>query len=366
MQFAAPARRGCKVTEPAVEPHPQSWRYFIFRASIHRTLSRTPVPTALLRLVDMRVSPPPRSCRTMASLLGTTSSARSKSRSSRPRPRPRPRPRRPRPSRRTRPRPRRPRPWRHRRRGNALSASAPSPSSASPLRADSRRLRCPLTLCTLPLFGTRLGTLPRILPAHCVPPCAPDHACSAGRATCVPATWKQARSTRSRPTQARTSRLRPKLARLKAAPFRCSGCQSSWLPAWIRSGCRRRRCRHPHATLKSTPTHAPALPRWFRLPRHLPLSGSLHSAAPSLPERGPIRPSALTWMRAARRTVLSRRWERTTRRLRSSQPSQTVGTHAECCALVSDGHSRRRPRPVGQNHGACSPSLFATLNPSKL
>jgi len=222
VQPAAAARRGRhgrKVTEPAIEPHLSLGGTSSF-ALLHRTLSRTPVPVALLRLVDMRVSPPPCSCRTMASLLGTTSSARSKSRSSRPRPRPRPRPRRPRPSRRTRPRPRRPRPWRHRRRGNALSASAPSPSSALPLRADSQRLRCSSThtLCTLPVFGTRLGTLPRILPAHCVPPCAPDHACSAGRATCVPATWKQARSTRSRPTQARTSRLRPKLARLRAAP----------------------------------------------------------------------------------------------------------------------------------------------------
>ena len=164
MQPAAAARRGRhgrKVTEPAVEPHYQSGQYSTSSfARLHRTLSRNPVPTALLRLVAMRVSPPPRSCRTMASLLGTTSSARSKSRSSRPRPRPRPRRRRrPRPSRRTSPRPRRPRSWRHRRRGNALSASAPSPSSASPLRADSRRLRCPLTLCTLPVFGTRLGNL---------------------------------------------------------------------------------------------------------------------------------------------------------------------------------------------------------------
>ena len=153
MQPAAAARRGRhgrKVTEPAIEPHLSLGGTSSF-ALLHRTLSRTPVPVALLRLVDMRVSPPPCSCRTMASLLGTTSSARSKSRSSRPRPRPRPRPRRPRPSRRTRPRPRRPRPWRHRRRGNALSASAPSPSSASPLRADSRRLRCSSTrtLCTL-------------------------------------------------------------------------------------------------------------------------------------------------------------------------------------------------------------------------
>ena len=163
MQPAAAARRGRhgrKVTEPAVEPHPQSWRYFISRASTPYPLSLSPVPVALLPLV-MRVSPPP-SCRTMASLLGTTSSARSKSRSSRPRPRPRPRRRRrPRPSERTRPRPRRPRPWRHRRRGNALSASAPSPSSALPLRADSQRLRCSSThtLCTLPVFGTRLGNL---------------------------------------------------------------------------------------------------------------------------------------------------------------------------------------------------------------
>ena len=163
MQPAAAARRGRhgrKVTEPAIEPHLSLGGTSSF-ALLHRTLSRTPVPVALLRLVDMRVSPPPCSCRTMASLLGTTSSARSKSRSSRPRPRPRPRPRRPRPSRRTRPRPRRPRPWRHRRRGNALSASAPSPSSALPLRADSQRLRCSSThtLCTLPVFGTRLGNL---------------------------------------------------------------------------------------------------------------------------------------------------------------------------------------------------------------
>ena len=187
MQPAAAARRGRhgrKVTEPAIEPHLSLGGTSSF-ALLHRTLSRTPVPVALLRLVDMRVSPPPCSCRTMASLLGTTSSARSKSRSSRPRPRPRPRRRRrPRPSRRTSPRPRRPRSWRHRRRGNALSASAPSLSSASPLRAGSR---CPSLIlpacCTCahisapcnsyPSFGPRLDVishLPSCTLLHCVPP----------------------------------------------------------------------------------------------------------------------------------------------------------------------------------------------------
>ena len=141
-------------------------------------------------------------------------------------------------------------------------------------------------------------------------------------------------STRSRPTQARTSRL-PKRARLRAAPFRRSGCQCSWLPAWTRSGCRHRRCRHPHAMLTSTPTRAPAPPRWFRLPRRLTPSGSLRSAASFLPERGPIRPNALMWMRAARRTVLSRRWERTTRPPRSAQPSQTVGASIRAPGMVN-------------------------------
>ena len=48
MQPAAAAcrgRHGRKVIEPAVEPHPQSWRYLIFRA-FTPYLSRTPVPTA--------------------------------------------------------------------------------------------------------------------------------------------------------------------------------------------------------------------------------------------------------------------------------------------------------------------------------
>ena len=79
--------------------------------------------------------------------------------------------------------------------------------------------RCMMHLCT------HLCTL-QLLPVHCVPPWALDHACSTGRVACVPAPRAPAPSTRgSRPTQARL----PKLASLRAAPFRRSGCQCSWL-----------------------------------------------------------------------------------------------------------------------------------------
>eukprot|EP00964_Phaeocystis_antarctica_P109514 scaffold73967_cov49-Phaeocystis_antarctica.AAC.1 len=64
------------------------------------------------------------------------------------------------------------------------------------------------------------------LPAHCFTAFHPDHASSTGRVACVPAPRAPAPPTRgSRPTQAR----RPKLASLRAAPFRRSGCQCSWL-----------------------------------------------------------------------------------------------------------------------------------------
>ena len=197
--------------------------------------------------------------RTTALLLGTTSSARSKSRTSRrlrlaPSPR---RPRRPRPSRRTRPRPsRRPR-SRTRCRRHALSTSAPSPSSASPLRADSRCVPASLVLapCTVPLaplrratlgclFGTRLAMPRASTRTH--PASLTDHASSNWRrVTCVPAPRA--------PAPTRTSRL-PKLTRLKAAAFRLSGCLCFWLPAWVRSGCKRRpRPRQPrHRCLRES------------------------------------------------------------------------------------------------------------------
>ena len=180
-------------------------------------------------------STPPPFCRTTASLLGATSSARSKSRTSRTRPRLAPSSRRPRRPRRSR----RPR-TSCRRRGTALSTSAPSPtpspSSASPLRADSRYARpgprAPYALLCASCHSWL--SLALVWPCRVAPTCTPLRSTLSSalitlssnwrRVACVPAPRSPVPSTRvSRPRQARPS----KFAGLRAAPFRRSGCRCS-------------------------------------------------------------------------------------------------------------------------------------------